>query len=230
MDSFQRLTLLIGENNLEKIKNTTVLVLGLGGVGSYAVEMLVRSGIGHLILVDNDVITQTNLNRQLIALNSNIGQLKTKAWEERIKEINPSCNIKTYQEFITPENLKELFVDKIDYVIDAIDYLPTKKEIIRYCTKNNIPFISSMGTGNKLDPTKLNITELSKTSYDPIARILRKMVKEEKINKKIYVVSSIENPKVKIDKTIPSSSFVPSYAGILCANFVIRKIIGDYHE
>ena len=229
MDSFQRLSLLIGEENLNKLKNTTILILGLGGVGSYATEALARCGVGKLILVDNDVVDKTNINRQLIALHSTIGLEKTEVTEQRIKDINPFCEVITYNEFITPENLENLFQEKIDYIIDAIDYLPTKKEIIRYCTKNNIPFISSMGTGNKLDPSKLCITELSKTSYDPIARILRKMVKEEKINKKIIVVCSTEISLKKIENVIPSISFVPSYAGLLCASYIVRKIIGEYH-
>ena len=229
MEQFQRFSLLIGKEKIEKLKNATVLVIGLGGVGSYATETLARSGIGNLILVDSDIVDITNLNRQLMTLHSNVGLKKTEVWKHRINDINPECRVKLYNQFITPENLKELFTSKIDYVIDAIDYLPTKKEIIRYCSKNDIPLISSMGTGNKLDPSKLCITELRKTSYDPIARILRKMVKEEKINKKIYVVCSTEIPKRKIEKIIPSSAFVPSSAGILCASYVVRKLIAEFH-
>src|SRR5574344_1934082 len=176
---FDRLELLVGKNNLETIINTTVLVIGLGGVGSYALESLVRSGINNIIIVDKDIIDITNLNRQLMTNHNNIGLNKTDVWESRIKEINPKCNITKITELITINNIDILFNKKIDYLVDACDTIEVKKEIIRRCIKNNIKLISSMGTGNKLNPSKLEIMDIRKTSYDSIDRILRKMVKDE---------------------------------------------------
>ena len=224
MDEFHRLRLLIGDK-LDKIKNTTVALFGLGGVGSYAAEILVRSGIGTLIIIDNDIINISNLNRQLMTNHNNIGKLKTDEIEKRLKLINPNINIIKINEFITKENINLVFNNKIDYVIDAIDTIETKKEIIRICTKNSIKFISCMGTGNKLHPEKLKIVDIRKTSYDPIAKILRKMVKDEKIKNKVVVVCSDEEKYTKIDEEIPSCAFVPGTAGILCASYVINDIV-----
>ena len=226
MDGFHRFKLLIGDK-FELIKNTTVAVFGLGGVGSYVVEILARRGIGTLIIIDNDSIDITNLNRQLMTNYNNIGKFKTDEIGSRLKAINPNINIIKINEFITKENINIVFNNKIDYVIDAIDTIETKKEIIRICKKKNIKFISSMGTGNKLNPERLKIVDIRKTSYDPIAKIIRKMVKDEKIKGKVMVVCSDEVPIVKINKEIPSSAFVPSTAGILCASYVINDIVGD---
>lgn len=230
MEQLKRLEIMIGKEKIKTIKNSTVLIIGLGGVGSYALETIVRNGVNNIIIVDNDTIDITNLNRQLITLHSNIGKLKTDAWENRIKEINPNCNIIKINEFITKENIDILFNQKIDYIIDACDTIETKKELIRQCLKRKIKFISSMGTGNKLDPTKLQIQDIRKTSYDPIAKIIRKMVKDEKIKEKIMVVSSIEVPIKTNEKTIGSNSFVPGMAGLLCASYVINDIIGDIND
>ena len=225
MDQFERLRLQIKEKNLEKIKNTSVLVIGLGGVGSYAVESLARSGIKTLIIVDNDIVDITNLNRQMMALNSNIGQKKTDVWESRIKDINPNCKVIKIDKFITKDNIDILFKENIDYIVDACDTIETKKELIRQSIKRNIKIISSMGTGNKLDPTKLEIIDIRKTSYDPIAKILRKMIKDEKINKKIPVICSKEQ-SIKINcKTISSNSFVPATSGLLITSYIINDII-----
>ena len=226
MDGFHRFKLLIGDK-FELVKNTTVAVFGLGGVGSYVVEILARSGIGTLIIIDNDKIDITNLNRQLMTNYDNIGKFKTDVIEKRLKSINPNINIIKISEFITKENINIVFNKKIDYVVDAIDTIETKKEIIRICKRNNISFISCMGTGNKLHPEKLEIMDIRKTSYDPIAKIIRKMVKDERIKGKVMVVCSDEKPKRKIDKEIPSSAFVPSAAGILCASYIINDIVGD---
>jgi tRNA A37 threonylcarbamoyladenosine dehydratase len=224
-----RLELLVGKNNIEKIKNTKVLLIGTGGVGSYALESLVRSGIGNITIVDYDKIDITNLNRQLIALNSNIGEYKVDVCLKRIKDINPDCKINIIKEKIKEDNFNILNIEKYDYVIDACDTIIVKKEIIRRCLKNNIKFISSMGTGYKLDPTKLEIIDIRKTSYDPIAKIIRKMVKEEKLKGKIMVVCSKETV-IKTSKTIASNSFVPATAGLLCTSYIINDIIGEKNE
>lgn len=225
MDQFNRLNLLIGSDRLELITKQTVLVLGLGGVGSYALEALVRSGVGRVIIVDSDKVDVTNLNRQLMTLHSNIGVYKTDVWENRIKDINPCCQIVKICSFITSENIYELFNYDIDYVIDACDTVNTKKALIKECIKRKIKFISSMGTGNKLDPSKLEIVDIRKTSYDPLARIIRKMIKDENIKSKVMVVSSKEKPLKNSDGIIGSNAFVPATAGLLCASYVINDII-----
>lgn len=225
MDQFERLRLQVKEENLEKIKNTSVLIIGLGGVGSYALESLVRSGIGTLIIVDNDVVDITNLNRQMMSLNSNIGMKKVDVWESRIKDINPNCKVIKIDKFITKDNIDILFKENIDYIVDACDTIETKKELIRQSIKRNIKIISSMGTGNKLDPTKLEIIDIRKTSYDPIAKILRKMIKDEKINKKIPVICSKEQSIKTNSKIISSNSFVPATSGLLITSYIINDII-----
>ena len=226
MNQFERLELLIG-NKIDKIHNKHVLIIGLGGVGSYAVEALIRSGIENITIVDKDVIDITNLNRQLMTTHENIGKYKTDEIEKRIRSINPNCKIKKITKNISLNNINELFIDNIDYVIDACDTLSVKMELIRLCKSNNIKFISSMGTGNKMDPSKLKIMDIRKTNYDPLAKKLRKMVRDEKINGKINVVCSDEQPNVKINKKIPSNSFVPATAGLLCASYIINDIVGE---
>lgn len=226
MNQFERLELLI-QDKINDIYNKKVLVLGLGGVGSYAVEALVRSGISNLIIADNDTISLTNLNRQLMAYHTNIGNFKTDEIEKRILSINPNAKVTKITEFIDMNNINNLFNVHIDYVVDACDTLMVKLELIRICKKKNIKLISSMGTGNKMDPTRLKIMDIRKTSYDPLAKKIRKMVKDEKINGKVMVVCSDEEPKVKIDKEIPSNSFVPATAGLLCASYIINDIVGD---
>ena len=226
MNQFERLELLIHEK-INDIYNKTVLIIGLGGVGSYAVEALVRSGISNLIIVDNDRVSLTNLNRQLMTYHSNIGEYKTDEVEKRILSINPSAKVTKVTEFINLDNINELFKTNIDYVIDACDTMIVKLELIRICKRKNIKLISCMGTGNKMDPSRLKIMDIRKTSYDPIAKKIRKMVKDEKINSKVMVVCSDEVGHVKIDKEIPSNSFVPAAAGLLCASYVINDIVGD---
>lgn len=226
MNQFERFELLV-HDKINDVYNKTVLIIGLGGVGSYAVEALVRSGISNLIIVDNDTIALSNLNRQLMAYQNNIGNFKTDEIEKRILSINPNANVIKITEFIDLNNIDKLFEYKLDYVVDACDTLIVKQELIRRCISKNIKLISCMGTGNKMDPTKLKILDVRKTSYDPIAKRIRKMIKDEKINNKIMVVCSDEEPKVKIDKIIPSNSFVPATAGLLCASYVINDIVGD---
>lgn len=229
MDNLIRLERLIGNENLNKIKLQTVLVLGLGGVGGYAVESLVRSGIKTIILVDYDKVDITNLNRQIIATNETIGQDKTLAWQKRIKLINDEVKVKIINEKITKENINVLFQDNPNYIVDACDTLETKETLILECIKRNIKLISSMGTGNKMDPSKLEIIDIRKTSYDPLAKKIRKFVVNNKINKKIPVVCSTEPPK-KISLPVGSNSFVPAVAGLLCTSYIINDIVGDNND
>lgn len=218
-----RLEKMIDSNKLEKIKNTSVLIIGIGGVGGNALEAIVRMGVNNIIIVDNDIIDITNLNRQLISLRSNIGEYKVDAAIKRVKDINSDCNIIGINKFIDKSNINFLFNYKIDYVIDCCDTISTKIVLIEECLKRNIKFISCMGTGNKFHPEMLEIAELKKTSYDPIARILRNKFK--KIKDKIMVVYSKEK-SISINDRIPgSNSLVPSCAGILCASYVINDIL-----
>lgn len=219
-----RLEILIGDKT-KTLKQKTILLLGLGGVGGHAFETLLRSGIGTIIVVDNDVIDETNLNRQLLSTNKNIGQYKVDEAKKRQKDINQECKIIKINKFINEENIESLFENKIDFVIDAIDTIKTKKQLIKKCIEKQIKIISVMGTGNKMDPTKLTITDIRKTSYDPIAKEIRKFIKEERINKKIPVVFSDETP-IKTDK-IGSNAFVPATAGIFAASYVINELIKE---
>lgn len=223
---FDRFSKVVGEDNVKLLNKKCVLVLGVGGVGGYVVESLVRSGIGKLILVDFDVIDETNINRQIIALESTIGLKKVDVLEKRIKEINSGCEVIKIDEFIDKDSVKDLFNYDIDYFIDACDTMTTKKEIIKECIRRKIKFISSMGTGNKLDPSKLEIVDIRKTVNDPLAKIMRKFVKDEKISKKVLVLSSTELPIKTGERTPGSSAFVPAAAGLLIGSYVVRDFIG----
>ena len=222
---FSRLEKVIGSDNLNNLNNKTVLILGVGGVGGYVVESLARSNIGTLIIVDYDKVEESNINRQIIALNSTIGRSKVDVLEARIKDINSGCKVIKIDKFIDNNNYLELFDNHIDYFVDACDTVLVKKLVIKECLKRNIPFISSMGTGNKLDPSKLEIIDIRKTVNDPLARILRKFVKDEKINKKVMVLSSTELPIKTGDRTPGSTAFVPSSAGLLIASYIVRSFI-----
>lgn len=223
---YERIIKLIGEENLNKIKNKTVCIVGLGGVGGFATEAIVRSGVGNVIIVDYDRIDISNLNRQIITNQNNIGKSKVQEMKKRIKSINPNCNITIIEEKIDSNNINLIFQNKIDYLIDACDTITTKEALIIECTKRKIKIISSMGTGNKLNPTLLEICDIRKTSYDPIAKKIRKFVADNKIKDKIPVVYSKEqNPKFQ--GNIPSMIFVPATAGLLLANYVIRDIINN---
>lgn len=219
---FERVELLLNED-INKLKDKTVLVLGIGGVGSYTVETLIRNPIKKIIIVDSDVIDITNLNRQLYTNQNNIGLKKVDELEKRIKTINPYIEVKKIDKFIDESNINILFEEKVDYIVDACDSIKTKECLIRECIKRKIKFISSMGTAKKLDPTKLEITDIRKTSYDPLAKRIRKMVKDEHINNKIMVISSSEKPKEI--KKLGSISFVPSVAGIYITSYIINDII-----
>lgn len=219
-----RLELLIGKENIEKLRNSTILVVGVGGVGGYAVETLARSGIGNLILIDPDVVEETNINRQLVALTSTIGKYKVEVLKSRIEDMGLNTFVMTYKEFVTKDNI-DTYLKNVDFVVDACDTLLTKLAIIESCKKKNIAFISSMGTGNKMDPTKFQIMDLSKTSYDPLAKKLRKLVRDANIAGPIMVVASTEEKKVDGKQVIPSNAFVPGVAGMICASYIINQIV-----
>lgn len=221
---FERVEKLIGRDNLDEISKKCVVVVGLGGVGGYAVEALVRSGIGKIILVDYDTIDLTNLNRQIITIQNNIGKYKTDEMEDRIKSICPNCQVIKFTKRLELDNIDELFLYSFDYLIDACDTVIIKQELIRKCLEKSIKFISSMGTGNKLEPSLLEVTDIRNTSYDPIAKRIRKYLKENHIYGKVFVVYSKEK-RNKFEGSIPSMMFVPATSGLLCANFVIKDII-----
>ncbi len=222
---FSRLENLIGILSLEKLQNATILIVGLGGVGGYVVEALARSGMGNLILVDYDRVDITNFNRQIIAINNNVNRYKIDCFKDRIRDINEECNVITYNLKVDSTNIKDIFNNNIDFVVDAVDDIKAKELIINYCMENNIDFISSMGTGNRLDPSKLLVTTLDRTYNDPLARIMRSKF-DKKIQKKIAVCTSIEVPlKVKDKTVIGSNAFVPSSAGLLIASYIVKKFI-----
>ena len=226
MHKFDRFKKLISEDSFENISSKTVLVVGVGGVGGYVVEALVRSGIGKIIIVDGDMVDETNINRQIIALSSTVGQFKVDVFEKRIKDINEKCEVIKINKFIDASNIDILFDYEFDYLVDACDTTTTKKVLISECLKRNIPFISSMGTGNKFDPSKLEICDVRKTINDPLARMIRKFVKDNKINKKVMVLSSCELPVKTGDRTPGSTAFVPSSAGLLISSYIIREFLG----
>ena len=221
---FERLELLIGKK-INILKEKTVLLIGLGGVGGHAFETLIRSGVGTIIVVDSDKIDITNLNRQILATKNTINKYKVDAAEERKNQINENIKIIKINDFITKENVNILFNNKIDFVIDAIDTVKTKEEIIKTCLTKKIKFISVMGTGGKMDASLLKITTLDKTTYDKLAKKIRTDLKKEKNIKKIKVISSTEKPI--ITKPIGSNAFVPATAGILAANYAINTLLKE---
>lgn len=225
MNWLQRLNKIVSNDDINKLKNSTVAIVGLGGVGGHALESVIRAGIGNIVIVDMDKIDITNLNRQLISLRSNIGEYKVDVAKKRILDINPECNVTCLNMFIDKDTITELFKYRIDYLIDACDTTTTKILLIKECIKRDIKIISSMGTGNKFNPSMLEIIDIKKTSYDPLAKIIRKKLKDDGIDDKIMVVCSKEKPAKTEDRTPGSNSMVPSVAGILCASYVIRSIL-----
>ena len=222
---FDRTISLIGKENYLKLKKANILVIGLGGVGGYVLETLIRSGIENITIVDYDKIDISNINRQIISNTANIGNLKTEEWKRRILSINTNVNIKIINEKIDENNINKLFEDKYDFIIDACDTIIVKKLLIKKCYENNINLITVCGMGRKLNPNMVEVIPLSKTNYDPIAKILRKYVKDEKINSKVMCICSKEQP-INTDKSIIASmSIVPSTAGILASDYVIKNII-----
>ena len=225
---FERLELLIGKEKLEALHQKTVAVFGLGGVGSYVTEGLIRSGIGNFIIIDGDKVDITNINRQIIATTKTIGRNKVDVVEERIKEINPNANVTKYCEFVGKENENAQLFEKIkiaDYIVDAIDTVSSKIRIVEFAKKNNIPVISALGTGNKLNPTKLKIADIYETKVCPLAKVMRKELKRRNISG-LDVVYSEEEP-IKISdniKTIGSTAYVPSVAGL----YICYKVINEF--
>lgn len=222
---YDRIISLIGRDNLTKINNKNILVLGLGGVGGYTVETLVRSGIRNITIVDYDKIDITNLNRQIISNTNNIGNYKTDEWEKRIKSINKDIKVYKIKEKITKDNINILFQDDYDYIIDACDTIIIKKLLIKLCQEKNINLITVCGMGKKLDPTLIKICDIRDTSYDPIAKALRKYVKEENIKGKVTCVFSSEKPINTDKEVIASMIMVPAIGGIYAAEYVINDII-----
>lgn len=219
---FERIDALIGYENRLKLESTTVALIGLGGVGGTAFECLIRSGIGHIIVVDKDKFEESNLNRQVLCTIDNIGLLKVDVAIKYAKNINKNIDIKGYNICIDNTNLDIL--DGVDYIIDAIDDCNAKIALIKYANTNNIKIISSVGTGKRLDPSKVYITTLDKTELDPLARVLRHKLRQEDIDLKIPVVASIEAP-INKDTQISSMIFVPSTAGVMLSNWVVQDII-----
>lgn len=219
-----RSEMLIGKENIKKIENAKVLLAGLGGVGGMALEMIVRCGIKNITIIDYDKFEESNINRQILCTNKNLNNYKTDEAEKRIKKINQTCNVKKYNVKLDKEFIDNNVIDA-DYIIDAIDDVKAKIELIKYAINNNIKIISCMGTGNKLDSSKLEITNIWKTSYDPLAKKLRSVLRKERINYKLPVVSSEEKGVVNNIKEIPSLALVPNAAGIMLASYVINDII-----
>lgn len=221
---FERLITLIGEDNVNKLKKANVLIVGLGGVGGYVLETLVRSGVYNLTIVDGDIVELSNLNRQIISKRDVIGRPKVLVAQARTLEINPDVNLKVINEFISEDNFSLLNIDSFDYVIDACDDLNLKILLIKNAGKYKL--ISSMGTANKMDMTRFKITTIDKTSYDPLAKIIRKKIKEEKIRTKFKVVSSDEKV-MKNGTKLGTIAYMPAVSGLLCASYVINDIIDN---
>lgn len=221
--SFSRLEALVGVDAVNYLYDRSVFVLGVGGVGGYVCEALARSGIGKIILMDSDSVDITNLNRQIIALNSTIGMKKVLAMKERILDINPMCEVVCFDTFLTKDNISILDEVSFDFLVDACDTVSTKQSIIKYCLEKNIPFITCLGTAKKFDPSLLEITELKKTYNDPLARILRKYVKDNELKGFIPVLFSSELP-IKCQE-LGSTAFVPSSAGLMIGSYVIKKFL-----
>ena len=243
IDQYARTQLLIGEDRLNRLKDSTVMIFGVGGVGSHCIEALARSGIGRLILIDNDTVSLTNINRQSIAYHSTIGRMKTEVMRERIRDIDPAITVRTYETFVLPENLAELLDQeekntdgKIDYIIDAIDTVSAKIALVEEAQKRDIPLISSMGTGNKLHPELFEIADLSETSICPLCRVMRRELKQRGIThlkvlyskeKPVDVSGRITGEDSGARRSLPGSiSFVPPVAGLLIAGEVIRELAG----
>ncbi len=234
MNRFQRFEMLVGEQAVDALKNKKVIVFGVGGVGGYVCEALCRSGVGRIDVVDNDTVSLTNINRQIIATSKTVGKNKTSVMAERMKSINPDVKVLEYNMFYLPETAEGIDLSGYDYVVDAIDTVSGKLELAVRCQRLGVPLVSSMGTGNKLDPSKIVVTDIYKTKICPLARVMRNLCKKNGI-KKLTVVYSEEEPKTPLfqpeentnpNKSIPASSaFVPPCAGLIIASYVVRKLI-----
>lgn len=239
-EQFLRTTMLLGQENIDKLKKARVAIFGVGGVGGYAVEALARSGIGKIDLIDNDIICITNINRQIIATYKTIGKYKVDVMKERILDINPDCEVKIYKTFYLPENRKNFNFNQYDYIIDAIDTVTSKIDLAIYANENNINIISAMGAGNKLDPCKFEISDIYKTEACPLAKIMRRELKKRGV-KKLKVVYSKEKALKPIKELLQfeekndisskrratpgSIAFVPSVVGLIIASEVIKDLL-----
>ncbi len=230
---FSRTALLIGEAQIENLKTKHVAVFGVGGVGGYVVEALARTGIGHLVLIDNDIVSLTNINRQIIALHSTIGKYKVDVMRERVLDINPELDVTIHRCFFLPENCAEFDFSSYDYVVDAVDTVTAKLQIIEMAKAANVPVISCMGAGNKLDPTAFVVTDIANTKICPLARVMRRELKKRGIDH-CKVVYSTEPPIAPAQSeeetnkraTPGSVAFVPSVAGLIAAGAVIEDLLG----
>ncbi len=223
---FDRTEKLIGADKVELLKGKTVAVFGLGGVGGYVCEALARAGVGHLVLIDKDEVNITNINRQIVALHSTIGMKKTDAFAKRLRDINPDIKLTLHDCFFLPENSSIIDFRELDYVADCVDTVTAKIEIIKKSKEAEVPVISSMGTGNKLDPGQFQIADISKTEVCPLAKVMRRELKERGI-KKVKVLFSRELPVKTGLRTPASISFVPPVAGLMIAGEIVRDLIKD---
>lgn len=225
-NQYTRSVAVLGEDAITKLKNCSVAVFGVGGVGSYTVEALARAGVGAIDLIDNDTFNVTNMNRQLYATHKTIGQYKVDVARDRILDINPECKVTAHKMFYLPENADGLDLSQYDYIVDAIDTVAAKVELVVRADKVGTKIISSMGTGNKLHPEMFEITDIYKTSVCPLAKVMRTRLKKEGI-KKLKVVYSKEEPITNPDNIIGSVPFVPSVAGLIIAGEVIKEIVNN---
>ncbi|MEX2806715.1 ThiF family adenylyltransferase [Clostridioides difficile] len=228
-----RTSFLVGDDGIEKLNNSNIIVFGVGGVGSFTVEALARAGVGNITIVDFDDVDITNINRQIPALHSTVGRYKVDVMEERILDINPNINIKKIRSLYNKDTSDEILTERYDYVVDAIDMVSSKIHLIETCEKKGLKIISSMGMGNKLDPTKIVVTDIHKTSTCPLAKVIRKELRDRGI-KKLKVVYSTEQPielKKKVmngRKVTPGSvSFVPSVGGLIIASVIVNELLGQ---
>ena len=224
MSQFDRFISLIGEDNFKKITTKKVMIFGIGGVGGYVAEALVRSGVGNFILIDSDVVEESNINRQIIATYDSIGKSKVELMKERILTINPHAIVEAIQKFYLPENSEEFDFSNVDYIIDCVDTVSAKISIVCKAKELNIPVISAMGAGNKMDPTKLEVSDIYKTSVDPLCKVMRRELRKRNIDS-LKVVYSKEEPLNVTGSTPNSNAFVPSSMGLIIASEVIKEII-----
>src|SRR5574344_2145198 len=224
MSIFDRTVALIGEQNMQLIKNKKIIIFGVGGVGGYVVEMLARAGIGTLTLVDFDKVSESNLNRQIIALNDNVDKFKVDCFNERIKHINPECNVVCIKQKLMPENIAEYNLKTYDYVIECIDMVTSKVALIEFCVKNGIMIISSMGTGNRFDMPKFEVCDISKTSNDGLAKAVRSLLKKKGIIHSLVVTT---HQDAKKQKPVGSIAYFPAMCGITIGAYVINEILKE---
>lgn len=223
-NAFLRTTILLGSDAMERLRQSRVCVFGIGGVGGHVVEVLARSGVGAIDLVDNDVVDITNLNRQIIALRSTIGCPKVEVAAERIRDINPTCDVTIHRMFYLPENADAIDLSQMDYVVDCIDTITAKLELIQRCHALGVPVISSMGTARKLDPTRIRVSDITKTHTDPIAKVLRRKLRTLGVPHLKCVWSEEEPAACPPDSPLPSNAFVPATAGLIIGSEVVKDI------